>query len=393
MGINSFNDGAADQGSPTSLANAWPVVVTDGTNTVGVTDNNLNVTLGNNPKVGITDYVFSYDNIVSTFGEIKTASTIQRAGGKLSVSPPDVGIWLSSLVNGGSQTVSGGELVCHTGTTANGSVSIYSQDIGIFSSGSANIYIAGVRLPDIGTTNNRRRWGVFSSDLADAAYYEINGTTVNIGIRKGSSDTVVSSFNGGNSFVLDINYHLYEIYYTQGAIIFLQDKKLIHKVTPTTTTLTSTLTFLVRFENTNLNSSTIDVHLYARSGMILRLGASNDADLNTTNSLLTEGMLTFSSEFTSGAGGIVPSQTIITPTSGKKISIKNIVINIESNGTVEVDFLTSAIKVYRIYSGGNNFHQTGVMHIEGAPNAVLSLSAYGMGANKKLFILVAYDLE
>src|SRR3989304_4414373 len=143
MGINSFNDGAADQGSPTSLANAWPVVVTDGTNTVGVTDNNLNVTLGNNPKVGITDYVFSYDNIVSTFGEIKTASTIK---------------------------------------------------------------LAGVRLPDIGTTNNRRRWGVFSSDLADAAYYEINGTTVNIGIRKGSSDTVVSSFNGGNSFVLDINF-------------------------------------------------------------------------------------------------------------------------------------------------------------------------------------------
>ena len=206
-GISSHNEGAADQGLPAPVANAWPTIITDGVNTVGVTDDKLNVTLSGNNKVGIIDYVRNFDVIATTFGELRTAETLQLIGGNFFVSPLDTLIWQATLANGGTQSVTSGEINLKTNTTANGSVIINTIRNAIFLSGSANDFIAGVRLPDTGTVDNKRRWGLFNT--TEGMFFQLNGTTPELIIRKNSVDTTISSGSFNNTFIVDTNYHVY----------------------------------------------------------------------------------------------------------------------------------------------------------------------------------------
>ena len=111
--------------------------------------------------------------------------------------------------------------------------------------------------------------------------------------------------------------------------------------------------------------------------------------------LLREPLKTFPSEFLSSAVGVITSQTIITPPTGKKISVKIINASTESSGGVyNLDFLTSAIKVWRYYPGANSsIWQGAVMHIEGAVDEELKFSATGVGNTRKMFLQVGYEFK
>jgi len=388
-GISSHNEGAADQGLPAPVANAWPTIITDGVNTVGVTDDKLNVTLSGNNKVGIIDYVRNFDVIATTFGELRTAETLQLIGGNFFVSPLDTLIWQATLANGGTQSVTSGEINLKTNTTANGSVIINTIRNAIFLSGSANDFIAGVRLPDTGTVDNKRRWGLFNT--TEGMFFQLNGTTPELIIRKNSVDTTISSGSFNNTFIVDTNYHVYEIFYTQGSFYFVQDKILIYKATPTTTVLTSTLLLPVRFENVNINGSATNVEMFARSGLVVRMGVGS---IDSAQSLLTSSINTFTEEYTSTGAGVIAPTILLTPPTNQRIVVKGISLISEiKTGMLQVDFLTSGIKVFRLYPVTNARGEQGEMKIKGAINESLTFQGTSLGSTNRVFVIINYDIE
>ena len=293
-------------------------------------------------KVGEHDYVFNFDGIISTFGEIKTAQPQQILGGTFEVSPLETATWLSPSTNGATSSTVNGELVLQTNTTANGSIVVNTRYNSAFSSGHPNIFYSGVRLGDTGTTNNTRRWGVF--DTNNGMFFQLSGTTISVVIRKAGSDTVITSFSNASP-VIDTNYHLYEIYYTQGSFFFLQDKILIHKQSSTNTVLTTTLSLPVRFENTNSGGSTTNVSMYVRSGTIVRFGNLTENSLRVYVSLNAEAIASVAVEalvtLNINRNGVVTSGTSYTVPPGKTFRLEEALITVTvASGSV--------ITIYRL---------------------------------------------
>ena len=242
----------------------------DGSSNLKVTS-----TLTGNNKVQLTDFLSTFDAKTTTFGELRTTDTVQLIGSTFQGNILENVTWQKTLTNNGTATVSNGELNLSTNTTANGSVIVNTHQNAEFFAGSMNVCYMGVRVPNgVGATNNIRRWGAFDSN--NGMFWELNETTIKIGIRKAGVDTYITqgSWNGVDaaSFVLNDYYHLYEFWYSQGRFLFYQDKKLIHTQTSTTTVLTATISLPIRYENTNINSNTTNIGLIIRSGLIVRLG-------------------------------------------------------------------------------------------------------------------------
>lgn len=81
--------------------------------------------------------------------------------------------------------------------------------------------------------------------------------------------------------------------------------------------------------------------------------------------------------------------TLITPTLGTSLCLRDVYIATESNtGDVNIDFLTSNIAVLRLYATMFQNWSGVNMHIEGALNEVLSITTT-TGAND-VFILINY---
>jgi hypothetical protein len=101
-----------------------------------------------------------------------------------------------------------------------------------------------------------------------------------------------------------------------------------------------------------------------------------------------------SEEYISTAGGAIAAVALITPTSGKKLSIHIAHVMTEATGgVINLDFVTSGIKVLRLYAargGSADYAQT---HDEGAVDEVLTLSASGIGNAQKVFLKIQYIEE
>jgi len=99
----------------------------------------------------------------------------------------------------------------------------------------------------------------------------------------------------------------------------------------------------------------------------------------------------FSEEYTSTAGGAIAAVTIITPPASKILDIHRIFIHSEAtSGNINLDFLTSGIKVARMYPAKSGVLVTGAVHFEGVADEVLTLSATGIGNTKKVFVSIQY---
>lgn len=80
---------------------------------------------------------------------------------------------------------------------------------------------------------------------------------------------------------------------------------------------------------------------------------------------------------------------LITPSSGKKIDVTGVFSNSSSNtGEIQLDFLTSEIKVWRQYLDKNDHLADSDMHIEGRVDEVLTVTT--TQGDKKVFVLVNY---
>jgi len=102
----------------------------------------------------------------------------------------------------------------------------------------------------------------------------------------------------------------------------------------------------------------------------------------------------YSEEYTADAGGDITATTVITPSSGLKLSIHVFQIQTDgSSGVVNLDFVTSSIKVGRLYASKNTSFEVSQDHSEGAVDEVLTISASGIGNSSKVFLKIQYIEE
>lgn len=104
-----------------------------------------------------------------------------------------------------------------------------------------------------------------------------------------------------------------------------------------------------------------------------------------------EHLSTFAEEYTANAGGDIAAVTLITPTSGMKLAVANVsMITDGASGDIQIDFVTSSIKVFRMYPSKNTQSDSTGMHIIGATDEVLTLEASGIGSAAKVFVIISY---
>lgn len=216
------------------------------------------------------EYGWSTENTPQ--GESRSVTPFRIVGGDFSGDTVDSNFWTAATGTGGSITQASGLLTLATGATDGNDVSITSVRKGRFVGGTVNRYRAQVILGDTGTSNNIRRWGAY--DANNGVFFELNGTTLNVVIRKAAGDTTVAqaAWSEDTTFTIDTNMHTYEIYWTSKNIYFGIDGDLKHIQTATTSKLIGSSHLYAKTENNNGTGLAANKTIALASQMIHRLG-------------------------------------------------------------------------------------------------------------------------
>lgn len=199
----------------------------------------------------------------------------------------DAQFW--SVTNNGTASASGvaSSLATLTsGTSNSGHGSITTVRTARFLFVNPNLCRIAARVTATGVADNTRRWGAYNASaanppvIADGFTFEYTASTFSVCRYVGGSQTKVDSgsFNGATgtgangTYTLDANVHAYEIiYFVMGAWFFI-DGVLIHKFTPTTAILSSSLDLKVGAGSVNSGSGTTTATLQLWAGSIFRFG-------------------------------------------------------------------------------------------------------------------------
>ena len=213
-------------------------------------------------------------------GEVVAVPLYKLVGDTFFDSVLDTGRWTASVGTGGSAVVSAGTMTLSTGATANNSASLTSVHVARFSGLAPNKLRAPLQLPDGGTANNVREWGVgalSAGAVYDGAFFRQDGTTLRLVTRKSGVETVVASsgaFNGqyGQAFSVGTSSHFYEIIYQPRQVVWLANNKIIHTLSASANTWTGNLHLSIWLANYNTNGLATNVALQVRLAAIARFG-------------------------------------------------------------------------------------------------------------------------
>lgn len=146
-------------------------------------------------------------------------------------------------------------------------------------------YRAVIQLGDTGTAHNKRRWGIGwgSTEMpavTDGAYFQIDGTTFGIRIKKTNSETVAyaidsGSFNGvlGATWTPTTDATTYEIYWTSTRIWFVVGDDILHTITASSASWADTRSFHVFMDSLNDGTGlAASVTMKVRVATIYRMG-------------------------------------------------------------------------------------------------------------------------
>ena len=202
---------------------------------------------------------------------IASSSPFRLVGTNFNGTTKDTNFWTETVAAAGTVTQASNQITLATGITANGSATYTGNHFTRYLAGSANFFRGVIQLPDTGTANNIRRWGAFVA--TDGMFFELNGTTLNVVTRIGSSDAPVAAaaFNTA-TFTMDTNAHTYEIWYNNSKIWFYIDDVLRHVVSAATAPMVGTYSLKCAFSNTNASGSILNVLLNCRAASIYRFG-------------------------------------------------------------------------------------------------------------------------
>jgi hypothetical protein len=181
--------------------------------------------------------------------------------------------WTQTAANGGTATSSGGEGLIQSNANATGSIQIVSPTMD-YRPGQVNWLNSAVRLGDTGSAGNIRRWGAFTvsgTTPQDGYAYELNGTTLNAVVFKAGVATAVASTSWSkfatNPFTLTTNYTQFEIRYTANTVWFLINNAEVHRVSGTTTPLTTHLNFPITLQSINSSGASNRILAVRNIGM------------------------------------------------------------------------------------------------------------------------------
>lgn len=211
---------------------------------------------------------------IGEFNVLRTTPVIRLVGTMFDQSNKDPNFWVETTAAAGSVSQSSGAVTLTTGTSADGYAQYRTVRFARWVPGQENHFRTIVKMRDTGTANNVRSWGQFTT--TDGVFFQLSGTTLSIVTRKGSVDAPVAkaSWNRDTSFVLDTNYHIYEILTSWANINFYIDHRLVHVVdiVGSSTNPMGTLTLPAVLRNANSGGSTSNLSLTALVCFVSRIG-------------------------------------------------------------------------------------------------------------------------
>lgn len=200
-------------------------------------------------------------------------------------------LWAITDANGGTSAVSSGETLVQTSANANGSSQMAGQVPVPLNPGTEWSFTGQLRVGDTGLAGNSRRWGLFTVSALvpqDGFYFELTGTTFNVvAVKAGSTTKVASGSFTRNStapFVIDTNYHLYEIDIIGDAAYFAIDGITRH-ILPLNTvavTRTASLKLPMTFQSINVASAATNALLGIRTAAVVRFGLAQTMPRSVT---------------------------------------------------------------------------------------------------------------
>jgi hypothetical protein len=214
---------------------------------------------------------------VSPAGELRTAGHVRLTGVYFGGDTVDTNFWLVAPTVGGTATQTAGAMTLNCGAGPAGGVLVTSQRVARYVGGAQNYFRGVIRVPAkvAGVNACVWRWGAF--DATDGFFFTTDGTTLSVICRKASSDVnavASGAFNGdaGQTYTLDGNAHIYEIYYENRACYFYIDNVLIHKFSAPLTTMVATLHLKIGLQVQNAAGADLNT-LVVRSATINRMGS------------------------------------------------------------------------------------------------------------------------
>lgn len=224
-------------------------------------------------KIQLKDqYGFAVEN--TPMDEVRVIEPVRLVGTTFEGATLDTNFWTSTPVANGTAVLGSGMLTLTTTVDSGSSSVVQSVRTARYTGGSSNRFRAQIRLGDVTTTNNKRRWGAFTTGAgSNGCFFEEANGALSIVTRKNNSDTPVASasWNKNTTVPTLTNVNTFEIYWTNKSVYFVINGVLVHTVTGTTATWSDSKNFPVRLENTNTGVGTVEI-LEAWVATISRLG-------------------------------------------------------------------------------------------------------------------------
>lgn len=229
-------------------------------------------------------YGYSVEN--TPMGEMRTIEPVRLVGSTFEGTTIDPAFW-TTAASGTSAAITQAntELTLTSGTAAAATVTAFSVRRGRAVGGVSMRYRAVIQLGDTGTAHNKRRWGIGwgSTEMpavTDGAYFQIDGTTFGIRIKKTNSETVAyaidsGSFNGvlGATWTPTTDATTYEIYWTSTRIWFVVGDDILHTITASSASWADTRSFHVFMDSLNDGTGlAASVTMKVRVATIYRMG-------------------------------------------------------------------------------------------------------------------------
>lgn len=199
-------------------------------------------------------------------------------GGNFTGTVLDADVWTATLTGSATAVLAGGTMTLSTGTTANSTVRVQSNDPANLLAGASNIIDMIAATDSAGATGCVKRWGCFDDDsgVFFEQYHDGTAGQITLKTRKAGVDTSAGALNGinnigNNGFGVPV-YNLYELQVDPLFVKCKQNGILVHLFSGLFPTLFSTFDLPLRFEVINSGGAATNNKLFLQNAAAYRLG-------------------------------------------------------------------------------------------------------------------------
>lgn len=169
------------------------------------------------------------DTQFSAFGVIKTASENIVGDYRFIDAVRTDNEWTTTLTGTASRSFVGTGIKLNTGASGSSKAEMTTDKSHVYQSARGQMAKISVILDDAGVAGNVREWGLY--DSTNGLFYRMNGTSLEIVIKRNGSETVIDSSAWDIPITPDANGHLYYVQFEWlgvGDVYFYYDEVLVH---------------------------------------------------------------------------------------------------------------------------------------------------------------------